>query len=57
MSKKTAQKSKQAVSATQSRWASDVIVDLLHAYDLPHAALNPMPINRLRTGSIKTLSQ
>src|ERR1700716_1254905 len=23
------------------RWASDVIVDLLHAYDLPHAALNP----------------
>jgi len=41
MSKKTAQKSKQAVSATQSRWASDVIVDLLHAYGLPHAALNP----------------
>lgn len=24
-----------------TRWASDVIVDLLHAYDLPHAALNP----------------
>jgi acetolactate synthase-1/2/3 large subunit len=24
-----------------SRWASDVIVDLLHHYDLPHAALNP----------------
>src|SRR5262245_9635611 len=23
------------------RWASDVIVDLLHAYGLPHAALNP----------------
>ncbi|HST00432.1 MAG TPA: thiamine pyrophosphate-binding protein, partial [Usitatibacter sp.] len=23
------------------RWGSDVIVDLLHAYDLPHAALNP----------------
>ena len=23
------------------RWASDVIVDLLHAYDLPHAAINP----------------
>src|SRR3989442_8209621 len=41
MSKKTAQKSKQAVSATQSRWASDLIVDLLHAYVLPHAALNP----------------
>jgi acetolactate synthase-1/2/3 large subunit len=24
-----------------NRWASDVIVDLLHAYDLPYAALNP----------------
>ena len=23
------------------RWASDVIVDMLHAYDFPHAALNP----------------
>ena len=23
------------------RWASDVIVDLLHAYGLPYAALNP----------------
>ena len=23
------------------RWASDVIVDLFHAYDLPYAALNP----------------
>src|SRR4030088_739358 len=23
------------------RWSSDVIVDLLHPYDLPHAALNP----------------
>jgi len=23
------------------RWASDVIVDLLHRYDLPYAALNP----------------
>jgi acetolactate synthase I/II/III large subunit len=26
---------------TVKRWASDVIVDLLHAYDLPYAALNP----------------
>ena len=26
---------------TKDRWASDVIVDLLHAYDLPYAALNP----------------
>jgi thiamine pyrophosphate-dependent acetolactate synthase large subunit-like protein len=25
----------------KDRWASDVIVDLLHAYDLPYAALNP----------------
>jgi acetolactate synthase-1/2/3 large subunit len=23
------------------RWASDIIVDLLHAYDLPYAAINP----------------
>jgi acetolactate synthase-1/2/3 large subunit len=26
---------------SHSRWASDVIVDLLHAYDLPYAAINP----------------
>jgi acetolactate synthase-1/2/3 large subunit len=25
----------------QERWASDIIVDLLHHYDLPYAALNP----------------
>src|SRR5258706_13788786 len=25
----------------KKRWASDVIVDMLHAYKLPHAALNP----------------
>ena len=36
-----APKNNNAVSPAQSRWASDVIVDLLHAYDLPHAALNP----------------
>ena len=24
-----------------TRWASDVIVDLMHMYDLPHASLNP----------------
>ncbi|TMG90209.1 MAG: thiamine pyrophosphate-binding protein, partial [Betaproteobacteria bacterium] len=34
-------KSKSSTEAAQSRWASDVIVDLLHAYGLPHAALNP----------------
>src|SRR6202171_5557699 len=33
--------SKYPVSPTKDRWASDVIVDLLHAYDLPHAAMNP----------------
>src|SRR2546422_1322232 len=33
--------SKSSTEAAQSRWASDVIVDLLHAYGLPHAALNP----------------
>ena len=26
---------------SKKRWASDVIVDMLHAYGLPHAALNP----------------
>jgi acetolactate synthase-1/2/3 large subunit len=34
-------KDKNTVSPAKERWASDVIVDLLHAYDLPHAALNP----------------
>src|SRR6266853_1179195 len=34
-------KNKNTVGPTQERWASDVIVDLLHAYGLPHAALNP----------------
>ena len=33
--------SKYPTAPTKDRWASDVIVDLLHAYDLPHAALNP----------------
>jgi acetolactate synthase-1/2/3 large subunit len=28
-------------SPTTQRWASDVIVDLLHRYELPYAALNP----------------
>src|SRR5439155_56376 len=30
-----------STKAAKERWASDVIVDLLHAYGLPHAALNP----------------
>ncbi|HUP96875.1 MAG TPA: thiamine pyrophosphate-binding protein [Usitatibacter sp.] len=33
--------SKYPVSPTKERWASDVIVDLMHMYDLPHASLNP----------------
>ncbi len=34
-------KNENRVNPAKERWASDVIVDLLHAYDLPHAALNP----------------
>src|SRR5258708_1323269 len=34
-------KNKSMVSPAKERWASDLIVDLLHAYELPHAALNP----------------
>ncbi len=30
-----------ATTPTEQRWASDVIVDLLHRYELPYAALNP----------------
>ncbi len=43
MSRKTpqARKGKNPVRAARQRWASEVIVDLLHAYKLPHAALNP----------------
>src|SRR5262245_10062605 len=33
--------SRYPVSPTKDRWASDVIVDLMHMYDLPHASLNP----------------
>ena len=33
--------SKYPTAPTKDRWASDLIVDMLHAYDLPHAALNP----------------
>ena len=28
-------------ASAPTRWASDIIVDLLHAYDLPYAPLNP----------------
>ena len=40
MSKRTKKGTRGAAPKTQ-RWASDVIVDLLHQYRLPHAALNP----------------
>jgi len=36
-----AQENGSSTKAAKERWASDVIVDLLHAYGLPHAALNP----------------
>jgi len=32
---------KYPTAPAKDRWASDVIVDMLHMYDLPHAALNP----------------
>src|SRR5437899_1219174 len=41
MSRSKSRKAKGAASPVKERWASDVIVDLLHAYDLPHAAINP----------------
>src|SRR6202162_6705737 len=41
MPKVKSQPPRNSVSPTKERWASDVIVDLLHAYELPHAALNP----------------
>src|SRR5258707_10114165 len=34
-------KKKSMVSPAKERWASDLIVDLRHAYELRHAALNP----------------
>src|SRR5256885_903886 len=39
MSKTTENRS--PTKAAKERWASDLIVDCLHAYGLPHAALNP----------------
>ena len=32
---------RRAKTVSKKRWASDVIVDLLHAYKLPYAAMNP----------------
>src|SRR5229473_4965205 len=41
MSDKNKPAQKQKVVPAKQRWGSDVIVDLLHRYDLPYAALNP----------------
>jgi acetolactate synthase-1/2/3 large subunit len=41
MTNKTSTKSEHTTYPAKERWAADLIVDLLHAYDLPHAALNP----------------
>ena len=41
MSKTRARSGENSARPAKERWASDVIVDLLHAYELPHAALNP----------------
>jgi len=41
MSKTRARNAENSARPAKERWASDVIVDLLHAYELPHAALNP----------------
>jgi thiamine pyrophosphate-dependent acetolactate synthase large subunit-like protein len=41
MSRREPQAAPPRAGAATERWGSDVIVDLLHAYDLPHAALNP----------------
>jgi acetolactate synthase I/II/III large subunit len=35
------EENKSRTKPAKERWASDLIVDLLHAYGLPHAALNP----------------
>ena len=40
-STETAGKSIGAKKPSAGRWASDVIVDMLHRYQLPYAALNP----------------
>src|SRR3982074_3911818 len=41
MPKPKSQPPKNSVSPTKERGASEGIGDLLHAYELPHAALNP----------------
>jgi len=41
MARSKNRKVRSAAGRAKERWGSDVIVDLLHAYDLPHAAINP----------------
>src|SRR5258706_163795 len=50
-------RNKNTVSPTQERWASDLIVDLLHAYELPHAAINPGASYRALHDSIVNYGQ
>ena len=41
MARSEASRKKPAKIANRQRWASDVIVDMLHRYELPYASLNP----------------
>src|SRR5260370_26458865 len=57
MPKQKSQPPKNPVSRTKERWASDLIVDLLHAYELPHAAINPGASYRALHDSIVNYGQ
>jgi len=39
--KRKRKKAPESSTTAQRRWASHVIVDMLHRYELPYAALNP----------------
>ncbi len=41
MTEKNEKAKKPKVVPTKQRWSSDVIVDMLHMYDLPYASMNP----------------
>ncbi len=41
MAEKSEKVKKPKVVPTKQRWSSDVIVDMLHMYDLPYASMNP----------------
>src|SRR5258708_3616589 len=57
MPKQKSQPPKNPVSRTKERWASDLIVDLLHVYELPHAAINPGASYRALHDSIVNYGQ